>query len=97
MAVTAIKTGAAEPVAMPLLDRAAEAPGDLPGGGLPWADALRSEGLARFRALGVPSRKAEAWKYTDVRKLAARDYAPAPAHSAGLSAALRGEGEACRA
>ncbi|NNG03098.1 MAG: Fe-S cluster assembly protein SufD [Inquilinus sp.] len=95
--MTAIRAEAAEAVAMPLVDRAEVAPGGLPGGGLAWADALRTNGLARFRALGVPSRKVESWKYTDVRKLAARDYAPAPAHVDGLSAVLRDEVEAAAA
>ncbi len=65
--------------------------GDLPGAGQPWADGLRDDGIAQFRALGVPGRKSEAWKYTDVNKLAALDYVPATAHRDSVSPALRSE------
>ena len=38
----------------------------LPGAGLPWLSRLREGGIERFAALGFPSRKVEAWKYTNL-------------------------------
>ncbi len=61
----------------------------LPGAGQPWAATLRREARDRFRTLGLPHRKIEAWKYTDVRSLAKRDYRPAPQAADGLSDGLR--------
>lgn len=59
-----------------------------PGAGWDWAETRRRDGLARFRAVGVPSRKVEAWKYTDARRLAKIDFAPAPSVSGDPSPAL---------
>jgi len=36
----------------------------LPGAGLGWLKALREDGIERFEALGLPTPKLEAWKYT---------------------------------
>ena len=83
-----------ETSALPVAERFDDRRGDLPGAGNAWADGLRDGGIAEFRALGVPDRRAEAWKYTDVRKLAALDYAPAPVHSNGVSQGLESEIEA---
>lgn len=41
----------------------------LPGRGLPWLVARREAAAESFRALGFPSRKVEAWKYTDLAPL----------------------------
>ncbi len=38
----------------------------LPGAGLPWLAKLREDGIERFASLGFPSRKVEAWKYTNL-------------------------------
>lgn len=38
----------------------------LPGAGLPWLARLREDGIERFAALGFPSRKVEAWRYTNL-------------------------------
>ena len=38
----------------------------LPGAGLPWVAALRERAAEAFRARGFPTRRAEAWKYTDL-------------------------------
>ncbi len=83
-----------EAAAMPVAERFDDRRAELPGAGDAWADGLRAEGIAAFRALGVPDRRTEAWKYTDVRKLAALDYAPAPVHSNGVSQGLTSEIEA---
>lgn len=41
-----------------------------PGGGSPMLEKLRSDGLARFRALGFPTTKQEEWIYTNVAPIA---------------------------
>ncbi len=52
---------------------------ELPGAGLPWLQDLREDGIARFAALGLPSAKVEAWKYTRLRPLERIGFAPATA------------------
>jgi Fe-S cluster assembly protein SufD len=42
----------------------------LPGHRLPWLETLREAAAAAFRAQGLPTRRDEAWKYTDLRPLA---------------------------
>ncbi len=49
----------------------------LPGAGHAWVDALRASGARRFTALGLPTRKVEDWKYTDLGALSAAPYAAA--------------------
>ncbi|MCE8035655.1 Fe-S cluster assembly protein SufD [Billgrantia tianxiuensis] len=39
-----------------------------------WIAARRQAGAARFEALGFPTRRDEAWKYTDVRAIARGDF-----------------------
>lgn len=41
----------------------------LPGARLPWVVAQREAAAAAFRALGFPTRRAEAWRYTDLRQV----------------------------
>ncbi len=41
----------------------------LPGAGNTWIDSLRQAGARRFSGLGLPTRKVEDWKYTDLRAL----------------------------
>ena len=41
----------------------------LPGTAIPWVRSLRKEAAARFARLGLPTRKLEAWKYTDLGAL----------------------------
>lgn len=47
----------------------------LAGGGADWLRRMREEGLSRFTRLGLPSRKVEAWKYTDLSALGGIDFA----------------------
>lgn len=65
----------------------------LPGARIPFVEALREQAAEAFRAQGFPTRRVEAWKYTDLRPVAeagfdealsAVDDAPAlpPAHGA---------------
>ena len=46
----------------------ADRPG-LPGAGLSWLKDLREEGIERYSALGLPTRKQELWKYTRLKPL----------------------------
>ncbi len=42
----------------------------LPGAGNAWLDELRTNALDRYEALGLPTPRTEAWKYTNLRRLA---------------------------
>jgi len=53
---------------------------DLPGGDLPWLASGRTAAMARFTELGLPSRKVEEWKYSNLAPLAKTDFT-APAQS----------------
>lgn len=44
--------------------------GRLPGHRLDWVQALRDQAAANFRDRGLPTRRDEAWRYTDLRALA---------------------------
>lgn len=46
----------------------------LPGGALPWLDRMREKGLERFACTGFPTRKVEAWKYSDLRTLREHEF-----------------------
>ncbi len=48
----------------------------LPGADLPWLKTLRQEAIARFSALGLPSPRVEAWKYTNLGSLAKQPFVP---------------------
>jgi Fe-S cluster assembly protein SufD len=41
----------------------------LPGARLPWLAALRAKAAESFRAQGFPTRRVEAWHYTDLRQV----------------------------
>ena len=72
MTVTPIKTKAEQQLATQF---EAAAP-QLPGGG--WVPAARRAAFARFAAEGLPHRRLEAWKYTDLRASIKDVPAPAP-------------------
>ena len=72
MTVTPIKTKAEQQLAAHF---EAAAP-LLPGGG--WVPAARRAAFARFAAQGLPHRRLEAWKYTDLRASLRDVSAPAP-------------------
>ncbi len=55
---------------------------NLPGAGSAWLDGLRQGGASRFAGLGLPTRRVEEWKYTDLRTLAADDFGPAEGDAA---------------
>ncbi len=62
-----------------LVDQYAALQGELPGAALPWLRELRTAGIERFAALGLPTPRVEAWKYTRLRPLETTGFAAAPA------------------
>ncbi|MBT3070076.1 Fe-S cluster assembly protein SufD [Rhodomicrobium sp. Az07] len=62
-------TAAATPSEQRFLDLYASVCGRLPGADVPAVRAWREEALDAFAAMGVPHRRVEAWKYTDLRAL----------------------------
>ena len=63
----------------------AAARGSLPGRGLPWLEALRDRAIERFADSGFPTRRDEAWKFTDLRPLLRNVFAPAPRRDNGVA------------
>ncbi len=57
--------------------RFAETRAGLPGAAHGWVTALRDEAIAIFANNGVPTRRVESWKYTDLRPVLRADFAPA--------------------
>jgi Fe-S cluster assembly protein SufD len=51
----------------------------------PWTSALRQDGLDRYRESGFPTPRTEAWKYTNLRRLAGMDFAPSEAAPEGVA------------
>lgn len=47
-----------------------------------WLTALRARGRARFAALGIPTQRDEAWRFTALKPLEAAGYSPSPAGEA---------------
>ncbi len=63
--------------ALSFVDQYGASRGILPGGALPWLCALREEAISAFAAGGLPTPRAEAWKYTSLRPLEKLDFAHA--------------------
>lgn len=51
----------------------------LPGAGLSWLDARRLAAMDVFEKIGMPTRRVEAWKYTDLANAIESDLVPATA------------------
>ncbi len=49
---------------------------ELPGGALQWLQDRRRAAMTAFTAIGVPNRRVEAWKYTDLANLLEPDLLP---------------------
>lgn len=71
-----------------LLEAAAQA--QLPGSGIGWLDAARRENLDAFVTGGLPDSRAEAWKYTALRALGQRRFAPSDAQASTLAVDIDG-------
>jgi Fe-S cluster assembly protein SufD len=61
----------------PFADRHADLAPSLSGAGIGWLAALRADSAARCRQNGLPTTKTEAWRFTNLKDLAAADFAPA--------------------
>ena len=59
----------------------------LPGAGNPWAADFRANAIDAYAALGLPHRRVEAWKYTDLRSRLTEAYPLARATGKALSEA----------
>ena len=62
--------------AMPFVEAFDPAKNDFPGAELGWMKALRETGIEQFNALGFPTPKQEAWKYTRLKSLEDTRYQP---------------------
>ncbi|WP_267222821.1 Fe-S cluster assembly protein SufD [Dyella silvae] len=73
-----------EPQRTPFVDSLLEAAAQtsLPGSTIGWLDAARRENLEAFAAAGLPDTRMEAWKYTALRALGQRRFAPGDAQAA---------------
>ncbi|WP_266181113.1 Fe-S cluster assembly protein SufD [Dyella humicola] len=73
-----------EPQRMPFVESLLEAAAQarLPGSNIGWLDAARRENLQAFAAAGLPDTRMEAWKYTALRALGQRRFAPGDALAA---------------
>lgn len=49
----------------------------LPGAGVDWIEAMRSDNARRFRELGLPTPRDEDWKYTNIRPITRKPFIPA--------------------
>lgn len=52
---------------------------ELPGAGAPWLESLRRECMARFAERGLPTRRDEEWRCTDLAPIGRTDFVPARA------------------
>ncbi|MBZ0271452.1 Fe-S cluster assembly protein SufD [bacterium] len=59
--------------------------GDLPGRGAAWWTTRRDEGAQAFGRLGIPTRKNEEWRFTDVKRVGETAFAPADDFAAKLT------------
>ncbi len=68
-----------------IVDRYAAIASALPGGELPWLADRRKAGIARFQEQGLPTRKLEEWKYTNLDELRRVPFEPAKPVANGIS------------
>ena len=70
--------------------------GNLPGAGLAWLDKRRAAAIDAFAATGVPGRRVEAWKFTDLASVLEDDLSPAEAASGTFADARMFDSEGAR-
>ncbi|MDA7948614.1 MAG: Fe-S cluster assembly protein SufD [Hyphomicrobiaceae bacterium] len=58
---------------------------NLPGSDVAWTKAMRDAAWQTYAAVGLPHRRVEEWKYTDLRSLLKDAYPPAPALGEALT------------
>jgi hypothetical protein len=83
MSIEVLKTKAEQGLA----DQFTAGKSGLPGAGNAWAEGLRDAAWESYASAGLPHRRIEEWKYTDLRALLRDAYPPAPA----LAEALTGD------
>jgi len=66
MGNTALKKSAAE---TSLIEAYEKTHTELPGSGAPWLVELRKESAAQFAGTGLPNKRVEEWKYTDLKSI----------------------------
>lgn len=71
-----------------LLGQYAERAGTLPGADDPQLRAWRDEAMTAFAARGLPNRRVEEWKYSDLRSVMREVYAPADSEIAVTTAQI---------
>ena len=69
-----------------LVDQFDQISGTLPGSGQAWSDEVRRHALQAFEKTGLPHRRLEQWKYTDLRNMLGEMPAPADAGQAAVPA-----------
>ena len=73
-AVTPSEARASRSIDLPYAAKFAAVRAHLPGRDLPWITSGRDAAMARFSELGLPSRKVEEWKYSNLSPLAKTDF-----------------------
>ncbi len=86
--MTAIVQTLADPVVAQYQDQIAALREDLPGADHSWVADLRDRAALAFADQGLPTRRVETWKYTDLRSLHRADFSPAPSSDIAASAIL---------
>lgn len=76
--MTAIVQTLTDPVIAHYQARFAALRGDLPGADHGWVADLRDRAVSAFADHGLPTRRMETWKYTDLRSLHQAVFSPAP-------------------
>jgi Fe-S cluster assembly protein SufD len=56
---------------------------ELPGAGAPWLTRLRGDGIAAFQELGLPHKRQEAWRFTDLAALSRLEFGPVSGEGRG--------------
>ena len=67
-----------------LVQQFAEVAAELPGGG--WVPAARAHAIEAFERSGLPHRRLEAWKYTDLRGALKSAFKPSACSSVKVTA-----------
>ena len=76
--MTAIVQTLADPVVARYQAQITALRGELPGADHSWVADLRDRAALAFANHGLPTRRVETWKYTDLRSLHQADFSPAP-------------------
>lgn len=84
--MTATVQPLADPVVAKYQTQIAARRGDLPGADHSWVADLRDRAASAFADHGLPTRRTETWKYTDLRSLHRAEFSPAASTDVAASA-----------